>query len=292
MSHLFHRRALLRTAGLLPLAGALPSRARAAAADGLAALEAASGGRLGVAALNTANGERLGHRDGERFAFCSTFKILAASALLKRSEAEPGLLERRIPIAPADVVAYSPVTKPHAGDGMRLADLCAAGLQYSDNTAANLMIGLLGGPAGVTAFARSIGDHQFRLDRLETVLNTAVPGDVQDTSTPAAMASALHRLALGDLLGQAQREQLVAWMRGNTTGAKRIRAGVPGTWAVADKTGTGDYGTTNDVGLVWPPNKPPVVLAIYYTQADPKAAPRDDVVAEAARSAVAALVVT
>ncbi|MGO4156784.1 class A beta-lactamase [Cupriavidus sp. YAF13] len=294
MTHCPVRRTLLLAAATAPFAAACTpwagrTEGRAAAQDRLAALESAAGGRLGIAALNTASGARLSHRANERFALCSTFKVIAASAVLQRSATQDGLLQRRIAYKKDELVAYSPITEKHVGDGMTVAELCAAALQYSDNTAANLLMKLLGGPAAVTAFARAIGDDQFRLDRWETELNTALPGDPRDTSTPAAMAASLQRLALGDALGVAEREQLVAWMRGNTTGATRIRAGVPADWQVADKTGSGDYGTANDIGVAWPPGKPPIVLAIYFMQPGKDAAYRNDVLASAARIAVEAL---
>lgn len=284
------RRALLLGAASATLTGILGTGARAASAeDRFAALEVPAGLRLGLAALNTADGARMEHRANERFAFCSTFKVLAASAILQRSTAEADLLQRRISYGRDELAPYSPVTSKHADEGMTVAELCAAALQYSDNTAANLMIRLLGGPAAVTAFARSIGDDAFRLDRWETALNTAVPDDPRDTTTPAAMLQDLQQLTLGDALGRDQRAQLVLWLRGNTTGAKRMRAGVPASWSVADKTGTGDHGTTNDIGLLWPPGKPPILLAIYVTQATKTAAARDDVVAAAARIVADAL---
>lgn len=288
VKHSCARRTLLLGTAAVPLAGTAatwPRSARAAtsAKDHLAALEVATGGRIGVAALNTADGARIYYRANERFAFCSTFKVLASSAILKRSATESGLLHRRVVYTKDDVVAYSPITGKYIGEGMTVSEICAAALQHSDNTAANLMIRILGGPAAVTAFARSIGDREFRLDRWETSLNGAVPGDPRDTSTPAAMMNDLRRLALDELLGEAERARLVEWMRGNTTGTKRICAGVPAGWSVADKTGSGDYGTTNDIGLAWPPGKPPVVLAIYFTQATKQASWRDDVVASAAK---------
>ena len=164
----------------------------------------------------------------------------------------------------------------------RADELCAAALQYSDNTAANLLIKLIGSTAAVTAYARSIGDSEFRLDRWETELNSAIPGDPRDTSTPAAMARSLQRLALGDALGTPQRERLLDWLRGNTTGAARILAGVPADWRVGDKTGTGDYGTTNDIAVAWPPSKPPIILVLYFTRPGKEAKPRSDVLAAAA----------
>jgi beta-lactamase class A len=292
MKHSPVRRALLLAAASLPLAGlgtSVPGSAYAETPqDALAALEAGSGGRLGVAALNTADGAWIGHRADERFALCSTFKILAVAALLKRSAAESALLEQRVSYTGDQLVTYSPITEKHVDTGMTVAEICAAALQYSDNTAANLIIELVGGPAAVTAFARSIGDDAFRLDRIETALNSAIPGDPRDTSTPNAMAKTLHGMTLGDLLGKPQRDGLVGWMRGNTTGAKRIRAGVPADYGVADKTGTGSYGTANDVGLVWPPGKPPIVAAIYFTHDDKAAVARDDVLASATKIVIEA----
>jgi beta-lactamase class A len=149
---------------------------------------------------------------------------------------------------------------------MTVSELCEVTLQYSDNAAANLLMKQIGGPAAVTAYARSIGDSEFRLDRWETELNSALPDDVRDTTTPLAMARSLQKLVLGDVLPAAQRKLLRDWMVGNTTGATRIRAGVSAAWTVADKTGAGDYGTVNDIGVIWPPGKAPLVLAVYLTQ--------------------------
>lgn len=284
------RRELLAAAAALPLVAACgtPPNAGARAAR-LAALEAASGGRLGVAVREAGVDAPWGHRLDERFPMCSTFKLLAASGVLALSARDDTLLQRRVVYTQGDLVRYSPITERHAGEGMTVADLCAAALQYSDNTAGNLLIRLLGGPEGVAAYARGIGDAFFRLDRWETELNTALPGDARDTTTPAAMASSLQRLALGEALGAPQRAQLVAWLRGNTTGAARIRAGVPPDWSVGDKTGGGDYGTTNDVAVLWPPGRPPLVVAMYFTQPHHQdAAARSDVLAAAAAIVVGA----
>lgn len=288
------RRSLLLALASIPLTGAcsplLKSGAdnQASARTPLAALETQSGDRLGVVAINTADGTTLSHRADERFPFCSTFKVLAISAILARSTHEDLSLQQRIKYTPGDMVSYSPITEQHSADGMTIAELCAAALQYSDNTAANLLIKVLGGPAAVTAFARTIGDSTFRLDRWETALNSALPGDPRDTTTPAAMARSLQHLTLGDGLAPPQREQLQHWLRGNTTGAKRIRAGVPADWQVGDKTGSGDYGTTNDVAVLWPPGKAPIIVALYFTQREKEAKSRDDVLASATRIVVKA----
>ncbi|TFW25527.1 class A beta-lactamase [Massilia arenosa] len=287
------RRTVLAATLLLPFVvrarEAAPSTALARAVGELAKLEAKAGGRLGVAAYEAGKAPRVAHRADERFPMCSTFKTMAAGAVLKRSATDAGLLTRRVTYAKSDLVTYSPITEKHVAEGMTVAELCAAALQYSDNTAGNLLMQLVGGPQGVTAFARSIGDEVFRLDRWETALNTAIPGDERDTTSPAAMARSYERLLLGDALPPAQRMQLRDWMLGNTTGASRIRAGVPPEWKVADKTGTGDYGTTNDAGIAWPAADRALVMVIYFTQPSKGADAQSGVIAEAARLAAAAL---
>lgn len=267
-----------------PAASALLADAEAR----LAALEQAAGGRLGVDAIDSGDGRRLGHRADQRFPMCSTFKAIAAAAILAHGKNVPGWLDQRVRYTKADLVSYSPITEQHVDDGMSIGALCAATIQYSDNAAANLLMKLIGGPGGVTGFARSVGDTVFRLDRWETELNTAIPGDPRDTTTPQAMATLLRRVALDDGLAPAQRDQLQNWMRGNTTGDTRIRAGVPAGWVVADKTGTGAYGSSNDIGIVFPPKGAPLVLALYYTQADPQAKANSEILAAATKIVMSA----
>lgn len=269
-------------------AAAAAAVAPAAAGQMLAELESSVGGRLGVCAIDTASGRVIAHRADERFPFCSTFKAMLSAAVLAQSVGRPALLQQRVTYTRADLVNYSPVSEKHVGEGMTVAALCEAAIQYSDNSAANLLMKLLGGPSAVTAYARSIGDDTFRLDRWETELNTALPGDLRDTTTPAAMAASMRVLMVGDALPAAQRAQLVAWMRGNKVGDKRLRAGVPAGWTVGDKTGTGDYGTTNDAGVVWSPSRVPIAVAVYYTQARADARSKDDVIASVARIVVQA----
>lgn len=265
------------------------TRKTSAAEDLLAQLEASSGGRLGVAAFDVGNNAQILHRADERFPLCSTFKVIAVSAILNLGTKDASVLKRRVAVHAQELVAHSPITGKHAGADMSVADLCAAALQYSDNTAANLLVKLLGGTSAVTAFARLAGDETFRLDRWETELNSAIPGDPRDTSTPANMARSLQGLALANVLAEPQREQLQTWLKGNTTGATRIRAGVPSDWVVGDKTGAGSHGTTNDIAVIWPPTGSPIVLAVYFTQPAKDAPPRNDVVADAARITVDAL---
>jgi beta-lactamase class A len=262
-----------RRAFVVGLAACLaPIRARAgdalqAAGERIAAIEARAGGRLGVAVLDTQSGRRLAHRADERFPLCSTFKVLAAAAVLERVDAGTERLDRRIAYGLGDLLEYAPVTKTHVGDGaMSLADLCAAAIQWSDNTAANLVLLAIGGPAGVTRYARFLGDEITRIDRDEPSLNAAIPGDERDTTTPAAMARDLQTLLLGDALSEGSRRQLEAWMAGDKVGDQRLRAGLPPSWRIADKTGSGDHGTADTIAILRPPARAPILAAVYYTE--------------------------
>jgi beta-lactamase class A len=257
---------------------------------GLADLEAKQGGRLGVAALDTATGTRIEHRAGERFPMCSTFKFLAAALALARVDRGEESLDRRVVFAQKDLVPYSPATKERVGaPGMTVAELCEAAMIVSDNTAANLLLASFGGPAGLTSYARSLGDEVTRLDRIEPDLNEGAAGDPRDTTTPAAMVGNLQRLVLGDALSQASRERLTAWLVANKTGDARLRAGVPKSWRVGDKTGTGDRGATNDIAVVWPPKRAPIVIAVYYLESPASLDQRNAVIADVARIVAASV---
>jgi len=248
----------------------------------LKAIETSSGGKLGISAVNTANNERIQYRAEERFPMQSTMKLIGAAAILKKSMTDTNLLQQKIMYKKEDLVFWSPITEKHLTDGMTISELCAATIMYSDSTAINLLIKKLGGPQAINAFTRSIGNHTFRLDGWESDLNSN-PNDLYDTVTPAAMEKSLQKLALGNILGQSQREQLITWMKGNTTGDARIRAGAPKGWIVGDKTGSGSYGITNDIAVIWPPKCSPIVVTIYFTQPKKDAPKRDDVIAAATR---------
>ena len=286
------RRALLLAAAAMPLVSACAAPARRAgqaqAESALAALEQGFAGRIGVCALDTADGALLGQRADERFPMCSSFKALLAAAILARSSTEPGLLAQSVRYTRGDLLPHSPVTTQHLAQGMRVDALCEATVQTSDNAAANLLLQRIGGPAGLTAFMRSIGDAQFRLDRWELELNSSLPGDPRDTTTPRAMAESLRKLVLGDALAPAQRDQLATWLRGTVTGAARIRAGMPAGWVVGNKTGTsgqGSYGSAIDMAVVWPPARAPLVLAVFTTRHAADAPALDAPIAQAARIA-------
>jgi beta-lactamase class A len=287
MKHSPLRRALLAAGMALPFAPlSFPARAAPAAsplASRLAGLEREADGRLGVAFVDAASKRTFQYRGNERFAFCSTFKFILAAAVLRESMRKPGLMGKHVAYAEEDLLSYAPIAKKNLGRGMSVAELCAAALQYSDNTATNLLLRELGGLAPVNRFARVVGDPAFRLDRWEPGLNSALPGDKRDTTTPMAMAASARKIVFGKVLDEQRRNQLIEWIKGNATGAQSIRAGVPADWTVGDKTGSGDYGTTNDVAVLWPPGKGPVILAIYFTQPRKEAESRRDVLASAAR---------
>jgi beta-lactamase class A len=263
---------------LLPLLGGMSVGTGRAVATGdavssklgeaLARIETGSGGRLGVAVLDLESGAQAGHRAGERFPMCSTFKVLAAAATLARVDAGKEQLARRIAIAQSDILSYAPVTKQHVGsDGLSVAELCEAAVTMSDNTAANLLLESIGGPSAITDYARSLGDRFTRLDRTEPDLNEATPGDERDTTTPLAMATDLKALAIDSALSAASREQLIAWLVGCKTGDARLRAGLPKAWRVGDKTGTGGHGSSNDVAVIWPTGgRKPLIVTSYLTE--------------------------
>jgi beta-lactamase class A len=261
---------------LVPLIGSITVRSNrsAAASDGSLKrldevwpkIETECGGRLGVAVLDTASGATSHYRGDERFPMCSTFKLLAVAATLAKVESGKEQLARRVGIEAGDILSYAPVTKQHVGaEGMTVGELCEAAIIWSDNTAANLQLRSLGGPSAVTDYARSLGDEVTRLDRIEPDLNDATPGDRRDTTTPAAMAANLNRLATEDVLG-GSREQLLNWLIGCKTGDAKLRAGLPKTWQIGDKTGSGAHGSSNDVAVIWPAaDRPPLIVAAYLT---------------------------
>lgn len=246
--------------------------------------------RLGVAAIDLESGARSTHRPNERFRLCSTFKFLAAAAVLKKVDEGKQQLDRFVTYGKDDLLEYAPVTREHVTEGgMKLGALCAAALEQSDNTAGNLLLREVGGPVGLTQFLRSLGDSVTRCDRFEPELNLGGPGDERDTTTPAAMVENLQRLLTGPVLSEKSRAQLRDWLTANTTGAGMIRAGVPADWKVGDKTGRSGDGAVNDIAILQPPGRAPILLAIYTFQPNEKSAERNRTIAEATRQVLKAL---
>ncbi|WP_082688513.1 class A beta-lactamase [Curtobacterium oceanosedimentum] len=260
--------------------------ADAATSRAFAALEEQYGARVGVVAIDTADGGSLGYRADERFAFASTNKAFIAAAVLDASSTDD--LDDVVRYDRSDLLSYAPVTSQHVDEGMTVRALVDAALRESDNTAANLLVERLGGVGGVSRWLRGIGDDVTRVDRVEPDLNTAVPGDPRDTTTPAQSATDLRAVLLGDALDPDDRALLRSATAGTTTGDGTIRAGVPDGWSVADKTGTASYGVRNDIAVVEPPGRDPIVLVVFTTRdgAGADAEPSDALVAAATRVAV------
>ena len=292
------RRQVLTALSALPVLAAATQAGSAATARmtsgisrSMAALEARSGGRLGVAVLDTATGKTFGHRADERFAMCSTFKALIAGLVLKRVDQGQERLDRRIRYGKGVLMMNSPATEKHVDDGMTVGELCEATITRSDNAAANLLLDTFGGPPALTAFLRGLGDKVTRTDGYEPDINVVKPGEVHDTTSPNAMLATLRTLTLGTVLSPASRQRLIAWLVGNQTGGKRLRAGLPAGWKVGDKTGSwGDNrkGTTNDIAVIWPPGRAPLLITAYLADARLDSDGRNAVVAEVARLVVAA----
>jgi len=253
----------------------------------LAAIEKASGGRLGVSILDTGSGAKYGYRAGERFPMCSTFKLLAAALVLHRVDAGQEQLDRKVIVKASDIISHSPTTGQYVGSqGITIAQLCEATVTLSDNAAGNLLLESFGGPQGLTAYTRTLGDKVTRLDRNETSLNEAMPGDKRDTTTPDAMVSNIQKIALGSALSEASRKQMTQWLLDNKTGDNRLRALLPTGWRVGDKTGTGGHGSTNDVGILWPPGRASIVVAAYLTGTSRPIAQREATLAKVGELAV------
>ncbi|MEU4829587.1 class A beta-lactamase [Streptosporangium sp. NPDC023615] len=263
--------------GGTPGAGTTPAGTRgsvsaeARAGKELRGLEASFRGRIGAYALDTATGRTVTYRAGERFPMLSTFKApLCASVLHRARTSEPGLMDRVIRWTAADMTPNSPVTEKHVKDGLTVTRLCEAAMNQSDGTASNLLLGLVGGPAGLTRYFRHLKDPVSRMDRRHPGLNDWTPKDRRDTTTPAAIGRDLRVLTTGRALHAKDRERFVAWLLANTTGAERIRAGLPRSWTVGDKTGTNSdgFGGGNDIAVVWPAKgAAPIIMAIYTNRA-------------------------
>ena len=281
------RRTLLRAGVAAPVAYAAGSLLTAPSAsarhsDAVAALERTYDTTVGLAAWNVRTGERLMHRPRQRFAIASVFKTFAAAAVLRDRDRNGETLDRRVYYPKRDVLEYAPVTSEHVADGMLVRELCEAAITLSDNTAGNLLLREIGGPPGLTAFFRSLGDDVTRLDRWEEALNSALPDDPRDTTSPYVTASNLHRLLVSHALNHRDRRLLRTWMLANQTSDDRFRAGLPKGWKLADKTASASYGSSNDVGVAWSPSGDPVVIAAFTRQDEADAVTDDALLADIA----------
>ncbi|WP_205618046.1 class A beta-lactamase [Thalassospira permensis] len=257
--------------------------------DAIHTVETRLDARVGVSILNVENGREWQYRADERFPLTSTFKLLACAAVLHKVDRESETLDRRITYRSDDLVTYSPITEKHVDSGMTIGELCEAALHLSDNTAANLVLDVLGGPDVLTAYLRDIGDDVTRLDRIEPDLNAATPGDARDTTTPNAMRATLTYLLLGDALSLESRQILEDWLTGNQVGGPLLRAGLPDDWKIADRTGAGGFGSRAIVAVIWPPERKPVIVAIYITHTSASMEERNAAIADLGQEIAAAI---
>ncbi|HEV2650873.1 MAG TPA: class A beta-lactamase [Rhizomicrobium sp.] len=277
MFDLTRRATLAGAAAFVPLAAV-----HAASQPPFADIERRSGGTLRVAALDTGSGRRIGYRQDERALMCSTFKFMLVARVLWLVDSHKERLDRLVKYASADLLDWAPITRAHVLDGaMAVGDLCAAAIEHSDNTAANLLLGVVGGPPMVTAYARTLGDDLTFFNRTEPTLN--VPDGTRDTTMPSAMVGNLQKILLGDALSPASRAQMTEWMIHNTTGDALLRAGLPASWQIGDKTGRGEQGATNDIAIAWPPGRSPVLVCVYTIGGKGGDEDRSAVVAEVGR---------
>jgi beta-lactamase class A len=247
----------------------------------LASLEKKYATRLGVYALATGSGASIAYRADERFAFCSTFKTLAAAAVLHKYPLS--YLDTVVKYTKADVDSISPITRQHIATGMTVRALCDAAIRYSDGTAGNLLVRQAGGLSAFAAYLRGLGDTKTRMDDYEPALNDESPTSPRDTTTPSAIAGSYRQIVLGNALPSDKRALIVDWMRRSTTSAADIRAGVPKGWQVADKTGHSDYGRADDIAVVWPPTGAPLVIAVLTDRVGYHAPSQYPIIADTAR---------
>jgi beta-lactamase class A len=286
---ILHRRTFI--VGAITLAGCArtaPETQQAQSSLALLRTELGQRARLGVAALDTGTGRSLRFDADSRYAMCSTFKLPLAAAILAEADAGRLRLEDEIVFGEADLLDYAPVVRDNLERGrLPIERLAEAIVEASDNSAANLLLRRIGGPAGLTRFIRRCGDQVTRLDRYEEALNSNLPGDPRDTTTPAAMLGLMQTLLLGDVLAPSSRARLAGWMEGATTGLKRLRAGLPPGWRAGDKTGNGANGAANDIAIAWPPDRRPMLIASYISGTEVGDAAR-----HAAHAAVGRIVAT
>ena len=247
--------------------------------NNLKQLETSFNGHIGVYAVDTNNNQIISYRANERFPVQSTMKMIGAAALLKLSESNPNLLQEKIHYTKNDLITWAPVTRNYLESGMTLQDLAEAAVTYSDNAAINLIMKKFGGVNFATNFAHSIGNNSFNVSHYDGYMNSN-PKSPEDTATPKDMAISVQKLIIGDTLAKSQKQQLLTWMRNTVTSYKTMRYGVPIGFAIADKTGSGDYGVRNDIGIIWSPSCKPIVLAIYTVRNQKNAKSRDDIVAK------------
>lgn len=277
----------------MPLLASAPTAAAADRFHGLrrviAGIEREAGGPIGIALYDSGSGARFEHRATTRFPLCSTFKLLLAARLLDGADRGEWAMGDRLPVRDSDMLNPAPFTRPRIGSTASLAELAEAMVIVSDNPAANIALGRIGGPAALTRWLRQRGDRVSRLDRFEPELNNETPGDPRDTTTPAAMLATCRKILSGGMLMPAAAAQLMVWMTASRTADTMIRAALPAGWAEANKTGAGSWRARNIVSVITPPNGRPIWLTAYLFAAKSELEERNRHFVPLGREIVAAL---
>jgi beta-lactamase class A len=241
------------------------------------------GARVGFYMRDLQSGEVITHAADDRFPLNSTFKLLACGAALHSVEQGDARLADTVSIDEIHLVSYSPAVRAHLAAGhsvLSLDDACRMTLSVSDNTAANIVLSKIGGPSALTAYLRSIGDEVTRLDRMEPDLNTSVPGDLRDTTTPRAIAHSVEQLLLGEALSAPSRAVLRGWLAEHSVADALFRATLPSNWAIDDRTGAGGYGSRSIVAVLYPPQRQPIIAALFMTETDASFPARNAAIAD------------
>lgn len=238
------------------------------------------GAKVGVSVLDGKGEQLFSYNSDQRFPLMSTFKTLACAKLLHDNQINNGMMDKVYPIKADAILEYAPVFKDKVGTEVSLKEACFATMTTSDNSAANLVLSHIGGPAGVTKFLIDNGDNVTRLDRIEPLLNEAIPGDKRDTTTPYAMNKTITNLVLGNALNDTSKQQLNDWMKANKVSNGLLRSVLPKGWEIADRSGAGGHGSRGITAVVWNEQQQPLVISIYLTGTKASIPERDKEIAQ------------
>jgi beta-lactamase class A len=261
-------------------------------AERLRLISSRAGGTVGVAVIHVETGRVVSIEGAKPLPLYSVFKLPLAVSVLKNVEENRLLLEKKIRITPEDVVPGSQFNldlwrKPVERS---VRELLEVSIVRSDNTSSDKLLELVGGPAAVTARMRSMG---FANIDIHSSVHQYVAQRTNPNTGPAEdLAQLLAQLQAGNILRPPQLEVLLGFMGRAMTGEARLRGTLPKGTPVADKTGTGEAGSsTNDVGIITlPEGKGHLAMAVLISGSKLPAEEQEKLIAELARVAYDAYV--
>jgi beta-lactamase class A len=279
-------------------------------------------GLLGVTVLDVDSGAQARVNADHAYPMMSVFKAPVAATVLAQIDTGHLSLAQKVTINRADVVGGSAVPSIGAhfhGDSMTFTvdQLLTAAISESDNTAADALVRLVGGPKVVTAFLRAHGIDEMRVDMDEADVDRIFDGighgeqipanetaqqslvrlrrgyrdylsDPRNRTTPDAAVKFLKQLWKGSLLSAGSTQHLLQLMYKQTI-PRRLRGGLPEGVRLADKCGTsvsfeGETAAYNDIGIMTWPNGHTVIVAAFLTGSRADKAERDAIYAEIAKA--------